>query len=140
MPEDILAAEKKCGFTIQQGDLLLIRTGQLHRRTLEGPVNPNFEGSTACQAACLPLFHERNISMLGSDTGNDVMPSQYRNVPSPIHQVGIVAMGMWILDNANLEELSEACARRNRYEFMLTLTPLRLRNVTGSPVSPIALF
>ena len=140
MPEDILAAEKKCGFTIQQGDLLLIRTGQLHRRTLEGPVNPNVEGSTACQAACLPLFHERNISMLGSDTGNDVLPSQYRNVSSPIHQVGIVAMGLWILDNANLEELSKMCIDQNRWEFTISIGPLRLSNSTGSPVNPLAIF
>ena len=47
---------------------------------------------------------------------------------------------LWLIDNANLEELAAACAERNRYEFMLTLAPLRLRNVTGSPVNPIAMF
>ncbi|HEV8530302.1 MAG TPA: hypothetical protein VGT00_02675 [Methylomirabilota bacterium] len=29
---------------------------------------------------------------------------------------------------------------RKRWEFLLTLAPLRLKNVTGSPVNPIALF
>ena len=52
----------------------------------------------------------------------------------------LVTLGLWLIDNANLEELAAACAERNRYAFMLTLAPLRLRNVTGSPVSPIALF
>ena len=140
MPEDILAAEERCGFRIEEGDVLLVRTGNLHRRNVEGPVNPREAGSPACQAACLPLFHERGIAVLGSDTGNDVMPSQYSSMSNPIHQVGIVAMGLWILDNPNLEELAAACKERNRWEFMLTINPLRLFNTTGSPVNPIAIF
>ncbi len=139
MPQDILAAEERCGFRVEEGDLLLVRTGQLHRRNVEGPVE-RAKGSTACQAACLPLFHERGIAMLGSDTGNDVGPPQYSRVPSPIHQVGITAMGLWILDNANLEEVAEACRQRNRWEFMVSIGPLRLHNTTGSPVNPIAVF
>jgi kynurenine formamidase len=138
-PEDILVAEKHCGFKIEEGDILLIRTGQLHRRNVEGPVE-RAAGSTACQAACLPLFHERGIAVMGSDTGNDVSPAQYEKVPQPIHQVGITAMGLWILDNANLEDLAEACRQRNRWEFMVTIGPLPLHNTTGSPVNPIAVF
>ncbi len=140
MPEDILAAEARCGFRIEEGDVLLVRTGNLHRRNIEGPVNPREAGSPACQAACLPLFHERGIAVLGSDTGNDVMPSQYASMSNPVHQVGIVAMGLWILDNPNLEELAVACRERNRWEFLLSINPLRLFNTTGSPVNPIAVF
>ena len=139
MPEDILAAEERCGFQVEEGDILLIRTGQLHRRNVEGPVDESL-GSTACQAACLPLFHQRGIAVLGSDTGNDVEPVQYPRVPLPIHQVGITAMGIWILDNANLEELADACRQRNRWDFMASIEPLRLHNTTGSPVNPIAIF
>ena len=139
MPEDILAAEERCGFKVEEGDVLLIRTGQLHRRDVEGPVDRS-AGSTACQAACLPLFHERGIAVMGSDTGNDVSPAQYSTVLQPIHQVGITAMGLWILDNANLEELSEACRQRDRWEFMVSIGPLRMHNTTGSPVNPIAIF
>jgi hypothetical protein len=49
-------------------------------------------------------------------------------------------MGLWLIDNMNLEELARACAARRRWEFMLTIAPLPLRNCTGSPVNPIALF
>lgn len=45
MPEDILAAEEHCGFTIEEGDVLLVRTGNLHRRNVEGDVNPREGGS-----------------------------------------------------------------------------------------------
>ena len=64
MPEDILEAEKQCGFKIEPGDVLLVRTGQYHRRKIEGPANPLEAGSTACHAASLPLFREKDIAML----------------------------------------------------------------------------
>jgi len=139
MPSDIRAAEERCGFKVEEGDILLIRTGQLYRRNVEGPV-ARTAGSTACQAACLPLFHERGVAVMGSDTGNDVSPAHYQKVPQPIHQVGITAMGLWILDNANLEDLAEACRQRNRWQFMVSIGPLPLHNTTGSPVNPIAVF
>jgi hypothetical protein len=39
-----------------------------------------------------------------------------------------------------LEELAQACASRRRWEFLLTVAPLRLQRTKGSPVNPIALF
>lgn len=140
LPEDIIKAEEKFGFKIQEGDVLLIRTGQYKRRNEEGPVNPRIEGSTACHPACLPLFHQRKIAVLGSDTGNDILPPLYPEINMPIHQIGIVAMGLWILDNANLEELSSTCESFGRWEFMININPLKLSNTTGSPVNPIAIF
>ena len=47
MPEDIPVAEEHCGFTIEEGDVLLVRTGNLHRRNVEGAVNPREAGSPA---------------------------------------------------------------------------------------------
>jgi hypothetical protein len=54
--------------------------------------------------------------------------------------VCLVAMGLWLIDNANLEDLAQTAARLGRWEFLLTVAPLRLKNVTGSPVNPIAVF
>lgn len=139
MPQDLDAAEALHGVRVEEGDILLVRTGNYRRRLESGPV-PNTEPGVACQVACAPWFKERGIAMLGTDTPNDVRPSQYATIGSPLHVMCLVTMGLWLIDNANLEELAAACRERNRYEFMLTLAPLRLRNVTGSPVNPIALF
>jgi kynurenine formamidase len=54
--------------------------------------------------------------------------------------VGIVAMGLWLIDAANFEELVQVCHRLNRWEFMFTVAPLRFKNATGSPVNPLAVF
>jgi len=140
MPQDIINATKSCRFEIQPGDVLFIRTGQLKRTLTEGPFSPKDDGSTACQAACLPLLKERDVAVLGTDTANDLIPSGYKKVPNPIHQIGLVQMGIWIVDNANLEELSQICKEKNRWEFMINIGPLRIIGGTGSPVNPIALF
>jgi len=139
MPEDLEAAEELQGVRVEEGDILLVRTGNYRRRREQGPV-PNTQPATACQVACTPWFKERGVAMLGTDTSNDVRPSHYATITAPLHTVSLVTLGMWLIDNANLEELAQACEQRQRYEFLLTLGPLRLRNVTGCPVNPIALF
>ena len=139
MPEDLEAAEKLQGVRVEEGDILLVRTGN-YRMILENGPRPNTEPMTACQVACTPWFKGRGVAMLGTDTSNDIRPSHYATVTAPLHTISLVTLGMWLIDNTNLEQLAEACGQRNRYEFMLTLAPLRLRNVTGSPVNPIAMF
>ena len=62
---------------------------------------------------------------MGSDTGNDVGPNPYERFTNPVHQVGIVSMGLWILDNAWLDDLAEACEQRGRWEFMMTGSRMR---------------
>ena len=139
-PEDLDAVEKAAGLQVEPGDVLLVRTGNYRKRLERGAVDPDVDGQTACQVACAPWFRRREIAMLGSDTSNDVRPSGYEGILSPLHLVSLVALGLWFIDNCNLEELALACEERNRWEFMLAMGPLRLRNVTGTPVNPIAVF
>ena len=139
MLEDLEAAEKAQNVRVEAGDILLVRTGYYARR-LQAPRHPLKDGSPAAHVACMPWFRERDIAMLGTDTHNDVSPATHPGLGNVVHIVALVAMGLWLIDNGNLEELAKACAARKRWEFMLTLAPLRLEGVTGSPVNPIALF
>jgi kynurenine formamidase len=58
----------------------------------------------------------------------------------PVHWITIVAMGVPILDNCDLEALGEAAAVRKRFTFLLTVAPLAVDGGTGSPVNPVAVF
>ena len=140
MPEDLDAAETAQGVRVEPGDILLIRTGYYGRRLKEGPRHPLKDGSPAAHVACAPWLRERGVAMLGTDTHNDVSPAPYPRIGNALHVVALVTMGLWLIDNGNLEELAQPCAARRRWEFMLTIAPLRLQGVTGSPVNPIALF
>ena len=140
MPEDLDAAEKAQGITVGEGDVLFVRTGNYRKRLETGPTDPS-KGMTACQVACAPWFKERRIAMLGTDTSNDIKPTDYPNLTSsPLHIMCLVTLGLWLVDNCNLEELAQICEIRNTSEFLLAMGPLKLNKVTGSPVNPIAVF
>jgi hypothetical protein len=68
----------------------------------------------------------------------DHMPNGY-DIPWSVHGA-IFAYGIALLDNALLQPLAEVCAQEGRYEFMLTIAPLKVIGGTGSPANPIALF
>jgi kynurenine formamidase len=140
MPEDLDAAEKAAGVRVEAGDILLVRTGYYGRRRKEGARHPLKDGSPALHVASMPWLRERGVAMLGTDTHNDISPLPYPGMGNAVHVVGLVAMGLWLIDNANLEELAAACTPRKRWEFMLAIAPLVLKNTTGSPVNPIAIF
>lgn len=140
MPEDLDAAERAAGVRVEPGDILIVRTGYYGRRLHEGPINPGHDGSPGPHAALLPWLKERGVAVWGSDTHNDVSPTPYPEIGSPFHIGALVGLGLWLIDNMNLEDVAQACAQRSRWEFLLTLAPLRLRNVTGSPLNPIAMF
>jgi len=77
---------------------------------------------------------------MGSDGASDVFPSGYENILVPIHLVVIVAMGVHLIDNCDLEAVSAACAARSRWAFLLMVAPLVLHRGTASPVNPLAVF
>ena len=83
---------------------------------------------------------EHDIAAIGADTPQDTMPSGYEHTPMPIHNVGIVAMGLWLIDNCDLEALATACGDSGNWDFLFTLAPLRLAGISGSPANPIAVL
>ena len=122
------------------GDVLLLRVGESGARIAEGRNYNANKPRTGFQAACLPWLHERGVAMIGSDVAQDPTPTGYKSVNMPIHMVGIVAMGLWLLDNCDLEPLADACRGAGRWAFLFTMGPLRMTNATGSPVNPIAVL
>jgi kynurenine formamidase len=87
-----------------------------------------------------PWLKEREVALLGCDGVSDVRKHPFTVTTHPIHVLTLVAMGMQLLDNQNLDDLAVACAERERWVFMLVIAPLRLRGGTASLVNPIALF
>ena len=138
-PADLEQAEKKAAVQVESGDILFVRTGRFALVAARGDWNPR-ERLAGLHADCLPWLHARGVAALGSDGVSDVHPSGIEDVRLPIHTVGIVAMGLSLLDNLDLEALAAACKEESRSVFLLTVAPLVLLRGTASPVNPIALF
>jgi kynurenine formamidase len=129
------------GIEVGPGDALLLRTGYGAKVAAQGRRdNVVKEGRAGWHADCLPWFRERDIALIAADTATDAEPCGYPGITHPIHLVGIVAMGLWLVDNCNLEALAAVCRELGRWEFSLTIAPLAFVGATGSPVNPIATF
>ena len=137
--EDVEAWEKRAGIKVGTGDAVLLRTGRWARRDKVGPwpVGQNAAGFHASIASWLKA---RDVAFVGSDAGLEVTPTQVQGVSLPVHTLVITALGIHILDNHDLERLSETAARLKRWEFMLTINPLPVTGGTGSPLNTLATF
>lgn len=136
---DLMAFEKKFHLQIQQGDILLIRTGRWEEVKQKGPWEP-FERAAGLHFTTMQLLYDRKVALLGSDGVNDVFPSGIPSEPAPVHKLALVAMGMPLLDNLDLYALSKVAQQHNQWTFLMTINPLYVQGATGSPVNPIIIY
>ncbi len=139
---DLDVAEKQQNVRVTEGDIVLLRTGTGRRRHEHGrqSIGGRARESAGWAADCMPWLHERKVAAIGCDTAQEILPSPYAKMRAPVHTIGIVSMGLWLLDNCDLEELSTTCEKLGRWEFHFSMLPLRIQGGTGSPVNPIATF
>jgi kynurenine formamidase len=134
---ELEAAEQALGVRVGKGDILLVRLGRdARRKTHDDQVVPGLD------PRCVAWLHEREVAILGGDGVHDPIPSGvvHRDWAMPIHMLGLVAMGLHLLDNLDLEPCAATCADLGRWSFQLVLAPLRIEGGTGSPLNPIAVF
>lgn len=128
--EQLGEAEVLAGAEVGEGDAVLVRSG----------VEPGGEdGHPGLDMGAVRWLSERKVALYGGDC-IEYMPSGVPGLPMPLHQLGLVAMGLCLVDVVDVEALREACEREERREFLLVVAPLRLRGGTGSPVNPLAVF
>ncbi len=138
-PEDLDAWEKQAHLKVGPGDAVFIRTGRFARRAAKGPW-PVTDGLAGLYITSAKWLHSRDVAILGSDAAEDVLPSGVEGISQPIHELVLVAMGMPIFDNCDLEQISKEAARRRRWDFLLTAAPAAVPGATGSVLNPIATF
>ncbi len=138
-PADLEACEKRTGVKVGSGDVLLVRTGRTLRRQKLGPW-PLSEGVAGIHMDCAKWMHQREVSLVGGDGDQDVRPSRVTGIGAPIHSLCHVAMGMSVIDEMDLEQISLECEKRKRWAFAMTAAPLAIPGGTGSVLNPLAIF
>jgi kynurenine formamidase len=138
-PEDLEGWEKKAGVKVESGDVMIVRTGRWARRDKLGPW-PIAQGLAGLHMTCAEWMHKRDVAIIGGDDAQDVLPSGITGIPQPIHTLCIVAMGMPIFDNLDLELIGREAEKRKRWSFLVTASPAAVPGGTGSVLNPIATF
>jgi kynurenine formamidase len=140
--EEIEAVEAAEGVRLEEGDIMVFRTGH-HRRRLElgaWDVGYTGEGRAGLDPYSLILLHERRVAVFLPDGDGEVVPGPMEEIQYPIHPLQVAAMGMVVADSLQFEDLAQICEQEGRWEFMVGIAPLRLPKATGSPFNPIAIF
>src|SRR5271165_2395758 len=105
-----------------------VRSGRWAMRAAKGP-GVAFAG---LHASCARWLHDRGVAVLGADADPEVIPSQVEGMGAPIHLLALVAMGLPLFDECDLEDLGREAAKRKRWVFLFTAAPLAVPGGTAN--------
>lgn len=138
------------GVTFQQGDIFLVRTGAteaLNGKTAEEQeevMKAEIPGGAGVESSvrAAKWFWNHHFAAAGGDS-MAFECVDFGSGPENIlvlHQHFLSLFGMPIGELWDLKELSEACAARKKWTFMLTSVPLNYPGCVGSPPNALAIF
>ena len=134
---DLEATARAQAVEIRAGDSVLIRTG--YGRYFETDKAKYMGLRPGPGESAAKWLAEKKVFLTGDDQLTyEVYPQ--KGTIFPAHRILLADNGIYIVENFNLEELSQTLAARKNYEFVLVLNPLRLRGMTGSPLNAFALI
>jgi len=140
--ESALAAQR---VELVSGDILLVRTGHLGRISASADwasfteVNGSLPLEPGIGADCLPWLHELGLAGVACDNWAVEHLDASSGGRLPVHEVGIVHMGLLLGEIFQLDALAAACAADGHYDFLLAAGPLPVRGGVGGPVNPLAI-
>ncbi len=132
--DDLVDALDKQGTTLEQGDVVLIRTGRMqdYKDASSYMANPPGMGMAAARF----LVEESGAMIVGADNLSfEAFPSEVENNYVPVHSYLLAEQGAPIMELVFLDEL----ARDKVYEFAFIGGSLKLRGADAAPIRPIAL-
>jgi kynurenine formamidase len=127
------------------GDVLLVRTGQLGRTAAAADwinfteVHGRLPFEPGIGADCLPWLHEMSVAGIACDNWAVEHLHADSDGRLPVHEVGIVHMGLLLGEIFQLDALAVACAADGRYDCLLAAGPLPVRGGVGGAVNPLAI-
>jgi len=136
---ELLDVAKAQGAEPRAGDAVLVRSGRPAFESAN-PTQVDPRARPGLHGSMIEFFYDYDSALLGWDLMEAAGQEEYSTPIGPIHNFALPYMGLVLLDNANLEQLSETCAELGRWEFQLVIAPLVVIGGTGSPVNPIAVF
>ena len=137
--EDLEAWEARTGVRVGPGDAFLLRWGRWARQDAIGPFDTGAQAA-GLDNSVIPWLRARDVALIGWETPG-YMPQPAGDLPRlALHDFALTMLGVHLLDRADFDELADAAAERNRWDFLLTIAPLPIPHGTGSPVNPIATF
>jgi kynurenine formamidase len=137
--DDLDAATGHAGVTIEPGDAVLVRTGQMvHLRA--GDRRRYSMPSPGLSTRSIEWFRDHDVAAVATDTMTlECYPCEDPSVFMPVHMIQLRDVGLAQGQNWYLDELAAAAADDGRSTCLLVATPLPLTGAVGAPVAPTAI-
>jgi kynurenine formamidase len=131
---DLQAACGRQQIDVRAGDVVLVRTGQMHFWPDETALAENYGAGLSLDGA--RWLSARKVRAVGSDTDCiEVQPSGIAGDPQPVHVHLIRDHGIHIIEWVFCEELASA----EISQFLFVALPLPIQGATGSMLRPLAI-
>jgi len=131
---DLLKALAKQGTRLEQGDVVLIRTGRMRNYEKAQAYMENPPGMSLDAAKF--LIEDSGAMVVGADNLSfETFPSEVPDNYVPLHTYLLAQKGAPIMELVNLEGLS----RDRIYQFAFIGASLKLRGADAAPIRPVAL-
>lgn len=131
--QDLRDALERQSLTLEPGDAVIINTGFGRLWGIDNTRYYRTQPGLGVEAA--EWLAAQDPMIVGSDSCCvEVNPNPDPELSSPVHQILLVAHGIYLIESLKLDELIE----KRVQEFAFIVEPLKLRGATGSSVAPIA--
>lgn len=137
--EDLDAAARNAGVSVQPGDAILVRTGHQHWLAVGDKVHYSHPTPGLGQRS-IEWIRDHDVSIVATDTiVFECYPPEDPAALLPVHMINIRDIGLTQGQNFVLDALAAHCAADGQYDFLLSTTPLPFTRGIGGPVAPTAI-
>ncbi len=136
---DLDACLDAAGLSVGAGDIVLVRTGQMHWLRA-GDRNRYADISPGIGLDAVEWLHDHDVAAIANDTHVfEPYPCPGDNpYLFPTHMIELRDVGMPQGQQWDLDALGADCAADGLYEFLLAATPLPVTHASGGLVAPTA--
>ncbi len=132
---DLARASERAGVEVRAGDAVLVRSGWARYWGDPPRYLGHDSGVPGPEEGAARWLAERGARVTAHDSmAYEHLPPGSGHRLLPVHRILLVEAGIFIIENANLEELAAAGVS----EFLFSVSPLPFVGGTGSPVRPVA--
>jgi len=136
--DDLEQAARKAGVRVARGDIVLVRTGQMHWLR-QGDRQRFNDPSPGIGVGSIEWLHDMQVAAVATDTlVFEVWPCENPAALLPVHLLNLRDQGLVQGQLWHLDELAADCAADGVYEFLLAATPLPITHAVGGAVAPTA--
>jgi kynurenine formamidase len=136
---DLEAAERAQRVTVESGDIVLVRTGQMSTVGAFRDWSAFHGREAGLHWETAEWLHDRQVAAVAADNSMVEASGVLEGVAIPFHMLALCNLGIHLGEFWYLEELAHDCAEDGVFEFLLVAQALPIVGGTGTPVNPLAL-